>query len=97
MRRVELLPFSPPGLLEEGQVASLGLESERRRPIVYFLLGPDRPLMRRETRSLRPPIFLESSLSGGDNGRDRLFQAQSRLSWLGENATSSTNLAVILQ
>ena len=40
--------------------------------------------MRHEVESLRPPIFLEHSLSGGDNGRDRLFQAQSGLSWLGE-------------
>jgi hypothetical protein len=37
--------------------------------------------MRRETRSLRPPIFQNRFLSGGDNGRDRLFQAQSGLSW----------------
>jgi hypothetical protein len=40
--------------------------------------------MQRETQSLRPPISLEGSLSGGDNGRDRLFQAQSGLGWLSE-------------
>jgi len=28
--------------------------------------------------------FLEHPLSGGDNGRDRLFKAQSGLRWLGE-------------
>ena len=40
--------------------------------------------MRRETRSLRPPIFQDHPLSGPDNGRDRLFKAQSGLGWLGE-------------
>ena len=35
--------------------------------------------MRREGRSLRPPIFLEHFLSGDDNGRDRLIKAQSGL------------------
>ena len=32
----------------------------------------------------KTPYFLEHPLSGGDNGRDRLFKAQSGLSWLGE-------------
>ena len=32
----------------------------------------------------KTPYFLEHSLSGGDYGRDRLFKAQSGLSWLGE-------------
>src|SRR5437899_2693937 len=54
-------------------------------------------LTRREGRSLRPPYFLEGSLSGIDNGRGRLFKAQSGLSWLGENAISPTNLGVILR
>jgi hypothetical protein len=36
-----------------------------------------KPLMRRETRSLRPPIFLEHFLSGTDNRRVRLFKAYS--------------------
>jgi hypothetical protein len=57
--------------------------------------------MRRETGSLRPPIFLEGSLSGGDNRRDRLFQAQSGLSWPGEKRDqpneSSGDLAVTSQ
>jgi hypothetical protein len=57
-----------------------------------------RPLLRRETRSLRPPIFLEHSLSGGDNGRDRLFKAQSGLiAGSAKNPISLGNLAVILR
>ena len=32
----------------------------------------------------KTPYFLGHPLSGGDNGRDRLFKAQSGLSWLGE-------------
>ena len=39
--------------------------------------------MRRETESLRPPIFLEYFLSAGDNGRDWLIKAQSGLSSVG--------------
>src|SRR2546428_12171301 len=35
--------------------------------------------MRREARSLRPPIFLEHFLSGTDSRRDRQIMAQSRL------------------
>jgi hypothetical protein len=35
--------------------------------------------MRREMGSLRPPIFLEGSLFGGDNGRVGPFKAQSGL------------------
>src|SRR5712691_11530970 len=57
--------------------------------------------MRRETRSLRPPIFQDHPLSGPDNGRDRLFKAQSGLGWLGEKRDqpneSSGDLAVTSQ
>ena len=49
----------------------------------------------------KTPYFLGHPLSGGDNGRDRLFKAQSGLSWLGEkldkNSESSGDLAVTSQ
>jgi len=49
----------------------------------------------------KTPYFLESSLTGSDNGRDRLLKAQSGLSWSGEKrdqpSESSGGLAVTSQ
>jgi len=49
----------------------------------------------------KTPYLLEHPLSGGDNGRDRLFKAQSGLSWLGEkldkHSESSGDLVVTSQ
>jgi hypothetical protein len=39
----------------------------------------------------KTPYFLEHSLSGNDNGRDRLFKAQFGLSRLGEKRDRPTN------
>jgi len=39
----------------------------------------EKPLLRREGQSLRPPSPGEYLLSGSDYGRDRRFRAQSRL------------------
>jgi len=65
-------------------------------PATYFHMGPQGPLIRREGRSLRPPIFLERFPSGVDNGRDRLIKAQSRLRAVGNYPRLQRGLSLVL-
>jgi len=75
-----------PGQAERTSHASLERDT-------YFHMGPQGPLMRREGRSLRPPIFLKPFPVWVDNGRDRLIRAQSRLGWLGGDSDISERIS----
>ncbi len=61
-----------------GETAALHREKPR------LLLESERATHATQRSVAKTPYFLEGSLSGGDNGRDRRFKAQSGLRWLGE-------------
>ncbi len=65
-------------------------------PGTYLHRGPQGPLIRREGRSLRPPIFLERFPSGVDNGRGRLIKAQSRLRSVGNYPRLQRGLSLVI-
>src|SRR5436309_2601370 len=56
------------------------------RPLV------EKPLLRREVESLRPPSPREYLLSGSDYRRDARFRAQSRLGWQWRIAEASRTI-----